>query len=88
MIASLRGEVAGVYADSAIIEVAGVGYSVRMSGKDLSQLRAGREVYVLTTMTVSQDAIALYGFLHKATQDFFAQLTNCLLYTSDAADEL
>lgn len=75
MIASLRGEVAGVYADSAIIEVAGVGYSVRMSGKDLSQLRAGREVYVLTTMTVSQDAIALYGFLHKATQDFFAQLT-------------
>ena len=42
MIASLRGEVAGVYADSAIIEVAGVGYSVRMSGKDLSQLRAGR----------------------------------------------
>ncbi|WP_454892019.1 Holliday junction branch migration protein RuvA [Alloscardovia omnicolens] len=75
MIASLRGEVAGVYADSAIIEVAGVGYSMRMSGKDLSQLRAGREVYVLTTMTVSQDAIALYGFLHKATQDFFAQLT-------------
>lgn len=74
MIASLRGEVAGVYATEAIIEVAGVGYSLRMSGKDLSQLRVGHEVYVLTTMTVSQDSIALYGFLHKSTQDFFAQL--------------
>ncbi|TCD54777.1 Holliday junction branch migration protein RuvA [Alloscardovia theropitheci] len=74
MIASLRGEVIAIDAAQAIIEVSGVGYSVRMSSKDLNQLHQGREVFVLTTMTMSQDAVALYGFLHKTTQDLFSQL--------------
>lgn len=74
MIASLRGTVASVTSSVAIIEVHGVGYSVRMTSKDLSTLHANQDVYVFTTMSVSQDAIALYGFLHKSTQGLFSQL--------------
>ncbi|WP_018143678.1 Holliday junction branch migration protein RuvA [Alloscardovia criceti] len=74
MIASLHGVVEAVTTSQAIVEVAGVGYSVRMSAKDLNQMRTGQEVRVLTTMTVSQDAISLYGFLHKTSQELFAQL--------------
>ncbi|MFD0704985.1 Holliday junction branch migration protein RuvA [Alloscardovia venturai] len=74
MIASLRGTVTIVDTAAIIIEAGGIGYSVRMSSKDISQLHAGQDVYILTTMTLSQDAIALYGFLHKSTQDLFGQL--------------
>lgn len=74
MIASLRGEVIAIDTTQAIIEVAGVGYSVRMSTRDLNQLHQGRQTFVLTTMAVSQDAISLYGFLHKTSQELFAQL--------------
>ncbi|OTA27520.1 Holliday junction branch migration protein RuvA [Alloscardovia macacae] len=74
MIASLHGEILSVTASQAVIEVAGVGYSVRMSGKDLASLHAGQDVRVLTTMSVSQDAITLFGFLHHASQELFAQL--------------
>ena len=49
MIARLTGKVAETAADSAVIDVAGVGYLVHLSGKTLAALGPlGGEVLVLT----------------------------------------
>ncbi|PWG60751.1 Holliday junction branch migration protein RuvA [Bifidobacterium catulorum] len=74
MIASLNGMVAAVAKDAAIIEVSGVGYEVRMPSSDLAAMHIGQQVTVLTTMNVSQDAIALYGFLSSTAKDLFLSL--------------
>ncbi|RSX52320.1 Holliday junction branch migration protein RuvA [Bifidobacterium callimiconis] len=74
MIASLNGTIAAVMKDAAIIEVGGVGYEVRMPGSDLASMHIGQKTTVFTRMTVSQDAIALYGFLSKASKDLFLSL--------------
>ncbi|MBW3088116.1 Holliday junction branch migration protein RuvA [Bifidobacterium sp. 82T24] len=74
MIASLNGTVAAVMKDAAIIEVAGVGYEVRMPSSDLAAMHIGQQTTVFTKMNVSQDAIALYGFLSSAAKDLFLSL--------------
>ena len=62
MIGMLRGHVESVDAVSAIIEVGGVGYEVRMPSADLASMHAGQEIKVYTSLNVSQDAITLFGF--------------------------
>ena len=44
MIGMLRGHVESVDAVSAIIEVGGVGYEVRMPSADLASMHAGQEI--------------------------------------------
>ncbi|TPF96883.1 ATP-dependent DNA helicase RuvA [Bifidobacterium sp. UTCIF-39] len=74
MIASLNGTIAAVTKDAAIIEVGGVGYEVRMPGSDLAAMHIGQKTTVFTRLAVSQDAIALYGFLSKTAKDLFLSL--------------
>lgn len=74
MIASLTGVVAAVSKNSAVIDVSGVGYDVRMPGPDLASMHTGQRVMVFTTLTVSQDAISLYGFLNRTAKDLFLSL--------------
>ncbi|PJM74790.1 Holliday junction branch migration protein RuvA [Bifidobacterium simiarum] len=74
MIASLNGTVLAVTKDSAVIDVHGVGYEVRMPGSDLAETRIGQQVTVFTKLNVSQDAIALYGFRTKTAKDLFLSL--------------
>ena len=62
MIASLEGDILAVDADSIVIDVNGLGFSVRMSSRDTARLHAGQHERIITQMTVSQDAIGLYGF--------------------------
>ena len=62
MIASLRGRLAAVLPDGAVIEVGGVGYRVSMTPKALAGLERGGEVHVHTVTWVREDALALYGF--------------------------
>ena len=75
MIAKLKGVVDTVDADSAIIDVGGVGYLVSASARTLRELAAGDEVTVLVETIVREDAIALYGFLETAERDWFRILT-------------
>lgn len=70
----LRGIVAEVSVDCALIEVGGVGYEVRMPSADLSSLHAGQETKIYTSLNVSQDAITLFGFLSPASKRMFLQL--------------
>ena len=75
MIAKLKGVVDTVDADSAIIDVGGVGYLVSASARTLRELAAGDEVAVLVETIVREDAIALYRFLESAERNWFRILT-------------
>jgi holliday junction DNA helicase RuvA len=75
LIAKLKGVVDQVDADSAIVDVGGVGYLVSASARTLRNLSAGDVVTVLVETIVREDAIALYGFLETAERDWFRILT-------------
>jgi holliday junction DNA helicase RuvA len=75
LIAKLKGVVDTIDADSAIVDVGGVGYLVSASARTLRELAAGDEVTVLVETIVREDAIALYGFLETAERDWFRILT-------------
>ncbi len=74
MIGSLRGRVDCVDAISVIIEVGGVGYEIRMPSADLASMHAGQDVKVYTSLSVSQDAVTLFGFSTLASKRMFLQL--------------
>ena len=77
MIARLSGILAETSADTAVIDVAGVGYQVHCSGRTLDSLGAvGSEVLVLTELQVREDAWTLFGFGSPAERDAFRALTS------------
>ena len=77
MIARLTGILAETTAEGAIIDVAGVGYLVHLSGKTLAALGpVGGEVLVLTELQVREDAWTLFGFGSAAERDAFRALTS------------
>jgi Holliday junction DNA helicase RuvA len=77
MIARLSGNLAELTADSAVIDVGGVGYLVHLSGKTLGALGSvGSEVLILTELQVREDAWTLFGFGSAAERDAFRALTS------------
>lgn len=66
MISYLKGVLAALEEDKAIIDVGGVGYGVCMSGQAMGKLPpVGREVKIHTYLNVKEDAMQLYGFLTR-----------------------
>jgi Holliday junction DNA helicase RuvA len=77
VIARLSGTLAETAADSAVIDVAGVGYLVHLSGKTLDALGPiGGQVLVLTELQVREDAWTLFGFGSAHERDAFRALTS------------
>jgi Holliday junction DNA helicase RuvA len=77
MIARLAGTLIEAGADSAVIDVGGVGYLVAASGRTLTTLgAAGASVTVHTEMLVAEDSIRLVGFATVAERDWFRLLTS------------
>lgn len=75
MIAFLKGVLAGKTANCAYIDVQGVGYAVGMSQGALAKLPAvGQAVQVHTYLQVSDNSIALYGFLTLEEKALFERL--------------
>jgi Holliday junction DNA helicase RuvA len=74
MIAMLRGAVAHRGSESAVIDVAGVGYLVHMPANVLTELGEGEDVLVHVCTQVREDAITLYGFLSVDDRDAFELL--------------
>ena len=62
MIAHLRGTVAGVAPDGAVIEVGGVGMRVQCTPGTLATLTPGEPAQVATSLVVREDSLTLYGF--------------------------
>jgi Holliday junction DNA helicase RuvA len=77
MIARLTGTLVETTGDSAVIDVAGVGYLVQLSGKTLGALGPlGGDVMILTELQVREDAWTLFGFGSAAERDAFRALTS------------
>ena len=77
MIARLSGILAEASADTAVIDVAGVGYQVHCSGRTLDAVGPiGSEVLVLTELQVREDAWTLFGFGSQQERDAFRALTS------------
>jgi len=77
MIAYLKGAVAAVSESILVLDVNQVGYQVFISARDAANMpAAGNEVKVFTWMSVSQDAIRLYGFLREDDLEVFRLLIN------------
>jgi holliday junction DNA helicase RuvA len=74
VIASLRGRLAEVLPDGAVIEVAGVGYRVFLTPKAAASLPRGGEFLIHTVTYVREDTLALYGFLSADERHVFEQL--------------
>ena len=77
MIARLSGILAETTADSAVIDVGGVGYLVHLSGRTLGAIGpVGGEILILTELQVREDAWTLFGFGSAAERDSFRALTS------------
>ncbi|MEO8547195.1 MAG: Holliday junction branch migration protein RuvA [Sphingomicrobium sp.] len=77
MIARLTGTLAEIGADSAVIDVAGVGYQVLASARTLDALGpVGGEVLLLTEMQVREDSMTLFGFATAGEREAFRALTS------------
>ena len=77
MIARLTGILAETAGDSAVIDVAGVGYHVHCSARTLDALGPiGGEILILTELQVREDAWTLFGFGSAAERDLFRALTS------------
>ena len=62
VIAHVRGTVAAVAPDGAVIEVGGVGMRVQCTPGTLATLRPGEPAQVATSLVVREDSLTLYGF--------------------------
>ncbi|MEV6846923.1 Holliday junction branch migration protein RuvA [Actinoplanes sp. NPDC051411] len=74
MIASVRGLVAAIAPDSAVIEVGGVGLQVQCAPATLAGLRTGAEARLATSMVVREDSLTLYGFADDDEKQLFELL--------------
>ena len=76
MIYSLRGKLAVCTPGFAVIECAGVGYRVMITGNTLGKIasKLDSEVFLLTYMKVSEDAVDLYGFAEEEELNLFKML--------------
>lgn len=74
MIASVRGTVAALGPDGAVVEVAGVGLAVSCSPGTLARLRVGEQARLATSLVVREDSLTLYGFADDDERALFELL--------------
>ena len=71
MIAFVRGEVAAVTLNSAVLEVGGVGLELMCTPGTLATLRVGRSAKLPTSMVVREDSLTIFGFLDDDEKQTF-----------------
>ncbi|WP_313558483.1 Holliday junction branch migration protein RuvA [Miniimonas arenae] len=71
MIALVRGEVAAIGLDHAVVVVNGVGMRVHAAPNTLAELRHGTECTLHTTLVVREDSLTLFGFADVDGRDTF-----------------
>ena len=72
MISYVKGELAAIEEQKAIIDVGGIGYGVFMPHQALAMLPSvGNEVKLYTYLNVREDAMQLFGFLTKDDLEIF-----------------
>jgi Holliday junction DNA helicase RuvA len=71
MIAFVRGRVAALTLNAAVVDVGGVGYHVFCTPGTIAGLRLGAETQLATSMVVREDSTTLYGFADVDERDMF-----------------
>jgi Holliday junction DNA helicase RuvA len=74
MIASIRGRVIEVTAESAVLEVGGLGLAVQCTPATLAELRRDEVATVHTSLVVREDSLTLYGFSDADERSVFEVL--------------
>jgi holliday junction DNA helicase RuvA len=74
VIASVRGTVAALGPDGAVVEVGGVGLAVSCSPGTLARLRVGDPARLATSLVVREDSLTLYGFADDDERALFELL--------------
>lgn len=74
MFAFLEGIADSIDADRVIINVSGVGYELLCSRNTLDRIGKGEVVRLYTHFQLSQDVVALYGFVTQEERAMFRQL--------------
>ncbi|HEY8479312.1 MAG TPA: Holliday junction branch migration protein RuvA [Spirillospora sp.] len=74
MIAFVSGRVAATGPDGAVIDVHGVGLSVRCTPATLAGLRVGEHATVPTSLVVREDSLTLFGFADEDERTVFELL--------------
>jgi len=77
MITFIHGKLVEALPTQAIVDVNGMGYEVLIPLSSFNKLpQPGREVHLLTHLSVREDAHVLYGFSSPAERDVFRLLVN------------
>ncbi|MDQ3158458.1 MAG: Holliday junction branch migration protein RuvA [Actinomycetota bacterium] len=71
MIAFVRGKVAALTLNSAVIDVGGVGMQVMCAPNTIAGLRLGQESQIATSMVVREDSLTIFGFASTDERDMF-----------------
>ena len=71
MIAFVRGRVAAITLNAAVVDVGGVGYHVFCTPGTIAGLRLGTEAPLAPSMVVREDSTTLYGFADVDERDMF-----------------
>jgi Holliday junction DNA helicase RuvA len=74
MIAFVRGTVASVAGDHAVVDVGGVGLAVLCGPRTLAGLRLGGQAQVATALVVREDSLTLFGFVDEEERQAFEVL--------------
>ncbi|GAA3103700.1 Holliday junction branch migration protein RuvA [Streptosporangium carneum] len=74
MIASVRGRVAAIAPDGAVVEVGGIGVLVHCTPGTLAALRVGEEARLATSLVVREDSLTLFGFASDDERAVFEML--------------
>lgn len=74
MIGSLKGIIAGLYDDRALVEVNGVGYLVWLGTSTISRVRQGEAAFLYVETQVREDSIRLFGFINDLERAWFVRL--------------
>jgi Holliday junction DNA helicase RuvA len=74
MIASVRGRVAAVSPDGAVVEVGGVGLAVSCTPGTIARLQVGEQARLSTSLVVREDSLTLYGFADDDERSLFELL--------------
>ena len=76
MIAYLKGKVLSMSAETAIIEVNGVGYEAYCSGGAFRNMTVGAVTEIYTYLQVKEDGVTLFGFASPREKELFLKITS------------